>query len=60
MERAEMVEGASQARAASAVRRLGMRLADSLQRERTLEAELAAWRLRALQAEGELLRLQRL
>ena len=58
-ERAAIAEDVSQARAASAVRKLGMKLAASHRREETLQAELDAWRLRALAAEGKLLRLAR-
>lgn len=58
-ERAMMAEDASQARAASAVRRLGLELAASHQREEDLREELAAMRERALRAEGLLLRIAR-
>jgi hypothetical protein len=65
-ERAAMAEDVSQARAASAVRRLGLELAASHQREEALQdqvedlrAELEAMRLKAMKADGLLMRLAR-
>lgn len=58
-QRHAILEGLSEQRAAAAVLRLGHELALAHHREAALREELAAMRLRAVQAEGKLLRLSR-
>ncbi|UVF18455.1 hypothetical protein HPT29_018455 [Microvirga terrae] len=57
--KAEILQGLSEQKAADAVARLGYALAEAHHREADLREELAAMRLRALRAEGQLARLAR-